>query len=119
ANFFPEGGNMITGLESVIAFKIMDDRNKGIAGEGIVVDEANDTVAQFKTLQFGMGHFKLTPLQGKEYTAILALQNGSTIKKKLPQALSKGFVMHLDDRGSNSLELSVNSNLPQENHSEI
>src|SRR5690606_16351050 len=106
-------------LESVIAFKIMDDRNKGIAGEGIVVDEANDTVAQFKTLQFGMGHFKLTPLQGKEYTALISLKNGSIIKKKLPQPLSLGFVMHLNDIGSNDLEVSVTSKLTQANSSEI
>jgi hypothetical protein len=106
--FFPEGGNLVNGLNSVVAFKINDDAGIGVEGEGIVVDQANDTVAHFKTAKFGLGKFLFKPQTGKHYTAIVTLQNNSVIKKDLPNALDNGFVMHMTDEG-NQLKVLVSS----------
>ena len=109
ANFFPEGGDLINGLSSEIAFKVNDNKNKGVDAEGAIIDKQGDTITKFKTFQFGIGHFYLNPDAGKTYTAIINFANGSVIRKDLPKAYPSGFVMHLADTGSNNLMVSVTS----------
>jgi hypothetical protein len=106
AGFFPEGGNLVNGINSVVGFKINDDSGKGIDGTGVIVDEASDTVAQFQTSKFGMGHFSFSPQKEKKYTAIITLSDSATFKKELPKALDNGYVMHLSDEG-NDIQVSV------------
>ena len=101
AQFFPEGGNLVNGIRSVIGFKINDDSGKGIDATGIIVDQASDTVAQFETKKFGMGQFSFTPEKEKRYTAIITLKDSSVIRKELPKALTNGYVMHLSEEGNN------------------
>jgi hypothetical protein len=107
ANFFPEGGTLVNGLESEIAFKVIDNKNIGISSEGVIVDGANDTIVYFKTLHAGIGHFYLSPEKGKEYTAIINCSNGSVIRQKLPGANDDGYVLHVTDTNSNSVKISV------------
>ncbi|MDQ2720186.1 MAG: hypothetical protein M3Z26_10585 [Bacteroidota bacterium] len=109
ASFFPEGGNLVNGLESLVAFKVNDNKNKGTECEGIIVDQFADTVAHFKTLQFGMGHFYLKPETGKEYTAVINFKNEVTLRKNLPKAYENGYVMHISDTGLNELKISIQS----------
>lgn len=115
ADFFPEGGNLVNGLESEIAFKVSDNKNKGAEYEGVIIDQLKDTVARFESLQFGMGHFTIKPETGKQYTAIINLENGTSIRKNLPEAYNTGYVMHLADNGSNDLKISIHASLPPEN----
>ena len=115
AAFFPEGGNLVNGLESEIAFKVSDNKNKGIDCEGVIVDQLNDTIANFKPLRFGIGHFYLKPDAGKDYTAVINCKDGSTIKENLPKAYDAGYVMHVADTVNNSLRISVATAGIQEN----
>src|SRR5882724_852629 len=48
--FFPEGGNLVEGHASKIAFKITNQYGQGISGKGVVLSTAKDTVARFETL---------------------------------------------------------------------
>ncbi len=109
ADFFPEGGNLVNGLRSEIAFKINDNKNKGVDAEGVIVDQQKDSIARFKTFQFGMGHFYFIPETGKEYAAIITCKDGTVIKKNLPKAYNAGYVMHVADTGSDNLKISVNT----------
>jgi len=119
-DFFPEGGNLVNGLQSEIAFKINDNKDKGIDAEGVILDQMHDTVTRFKTLRFGMGHFYLNPEAGKEYTAIVTCKNGASIKKDLPKAYNAGYVMHVADTGLNDLKISIKAaGLQQREHATI
>ena len=109
--FFPEGGNLVNGLNSVVAFKINNDSGKGVDGVGVVVNESQDTVAHFQSGKFGMGKFLFSPQTGKHYTAIVTLNDSSVIRKNLPDAYESGYVMHLTDEGNN-LKISVSSANP-------
>ena len=108
AQFFPEGGNLVNGLKSLVAFKINDNYGKGVDAQGEIVDQSNDTVAHFETTHLGMGNFSFTPESGKNYAAIISLQDGTTLRKSLPGAYDKGYVMHLTDEGSD-IKVSVAS----------
>jgi len=115
ASFFPEGGNLVNGLQSEIAFKINDNKNKGAVAEGVIVDQVNDTVARFKTFRFGMGHFYLSPETGKEYTAVITCKDGAVIRQSFPKAYNAGYVLHVADTGSNNVKISVSANGLQQN----
>jgi len=107
ADFFPEGGNMVNGLESMIAFKVTDNKNSGAQSEGTIVDQDKNVVANFKSLQFGMGHFSLKPESGKKYAAIINFKDGTSIIKELPEAYEEGYVMHVTDESPKELKISV------------
>ncbi|MEO8820454.1 MAG: hypothetical protein ABI267_01175 [Ginsengibacter sp.] len=108
AEFFPEGGNLVTGLKSLVAFKINDNYGNGVVGSGVIIDQSNDTIAHFQTAHSGMGNFLFTPETGKNYHAVISITGDSSITENLPNAYSGGYIMHLDDEG-NSIKITVNS----------
>ncbi len=73
--FFPEGGDMIAGINGKVAFKAVNKWGKGVAIKGHVFDENKDTIVQFEAFHRGMGYFYLKPLQGKKYFAIVRLMD--------------------------------------------
>jgi hypothetical protein len=119
ANFFPEGGNLVNGLESKIAFKVNDNRNRGAECDGIIINQFKDTVVHFKSVLFGMGYFSLRPESGKHYTAIITLKDGSSIEKDLPDSYNNGYVMHVADTGLNNIKISISAKGLQENISPL
>jgi hypothetical protein len=108
--FFPEGGNLVEGLSSKVAFKIVDQFNNPLESEGFMINQKKDTLLHFNTLRFGAGQFLFTPKNGETYFAFLKMKD-TTITVKLPAALAHGYVMHLEEAGTDQLKLSVYSNL--------
>ncbi len=107
--FFPEGGNMVNGIPSRVAFKVTDQNGKGIGCSGVIVNDKGDTVSQYNTLQFGMGSCWLTPGAGRSYTSVTVLPGGSHYMQALPAAYNEGLVMHLADTLNNQLAVYVQS----------
>ena len=71
AQFFPEGGNLVSGLKSKVAFQVTNANGKGINFSGLILNKENDTIAIIKPLKFGIGNFTFTPKTGDSYRAIL------------------------------------------------
>lgn len=91
--FFPEGGDMVTGLESSVAYKATDLYGLPVSVNGIVKDETGKQVAYFESTHDGMGRFTLTPESGKTYTAEWQDEKKQTYKTSLPPVKSKGVVL--------------------------
>jgi hypothetical protein len=107
-DLFPEGGNLVNGILSQIAFKI--NRFNGEAlGKGYVIDENNDTAARFTPFKFGMGDFYFTPDAQHRYKAVYVFDNNTFIAKQLPQIFPNGYVMHLDEESS-KISVTVRTN---------
>jgi hypothetical protein len=68
-SFLPEGGNFVINAINHIAFKAVDEKGKGIAIKGKVVDESGNEVVSFRTSYKGMGKFIMMPQEGKNYFA--------------------------------------------------
>lgn len=109
AQFFPEGGNLVYGLRSKIAFRVTDSQGNGIFFSGAIVDQQNDTVTTFQPAKFGMGSFYLTPEQGKEYSVIVDDEQKHRNTFKLPSINDSGYVMHVRDSTENELALKIDS----------
>ena len=117
AQFLPEGGNLVNGLASTVAFKVNDSYGKGVNCNGVIVDQSNDTVAHFRSSHFGMGQFMLTPQNGVSYRAVITLNDTLAITKNLPDAYNNGYVMHVSKSDTSHVNISVysSSNMPSSN----
>jgi hypothetical protein len=107
--FFPEGGNLVNGLQSKIAFKVTDQYGKGVNSKLAIVNNSNDTAQLIESVKFGMGNFKITPVAGQHYAAVITMPNGKKLTKDLPIAYNSGFVMNLLDDGGKQLKITVQS----------
>lgn len=106
--FFPEGGPMVNGIETSVAVHITDKKGKGITTKGKIVDENNNLVSFVKSQEFGLGVFKILPLEGKKYFAVLE----DNIKYPLPKALSAGYVLNTKNKGDVVL-IAITTNIPK------
>lgn len=95
--FFPEGGSLVAGIRSKIAFKAAGMRGYGIDVSGVIVDDANSEVCRFSSVHLGMGYFYLQPQPGKNYTAKLTYPDGSQADVKLPAAEASGIVLSVNN----------------------
>ena len=109
AQFFPEGGNLIEGMKSKVAFRVVDATGKGISFNGSVISPAGDTVVSFSPLKFGLGHFTFTPKSGT-YQVIIKEKNGKITTARLPGAQANGYTMMVTDTTQNRIKVTVRGN---------
>jgi len=106
---FPEGGNLVEGISSKIAFHISDQYGEGIAAEGSIVDQGRDTVAQISSGKTGNGHFILKPQSGHLYIARINIPGGKIIEKQLPAALAAGTTIQLTEDNDGRITAAIHS----------
>ncbi len=94
--FFPEGGNQVSGLNGKIAFKAVNSDGRGIDCSGMIVNQHGDTITKFQSLHNGMGSFQLRPEKNTSYMAVVRM-NDSLIRQKLPDVEEHGFVMNVSE----------------------
>ncbi len=109
--FFPEGGNLVNGLTSKVAFKVFGQDGKGVNFRGAIINQHNDTIARFRPLKFGIGNFIFKPNLKDTYKALVYINaEKKPIVKEFPSIYDQGYVMQLADN-ANQLAITVNSNV--------
>jgi len=93
--FFPEGGDLVTGIESRIAFKTNDQEGQPFAVKGNILDAQGKTITGFNSIHNGMGFIKLNPVAGQAYKAIWKDISGKTQETPLPAARSNAATLSL------------------------
>ncbi|HEY6063274.1 MAG TPA: hypothetical protein VIV35_06670, partial [Chitinophagaceae bacterium] len=96
--FFPEGGNFITGLTNTVAFKATNENGLPVPVTGNIRNDQEEVLAAFSTYHDGMGMFDLVPLSNEKYYAVL---NDDTTAHKyyLPGQTDKGIVFKVISTG--------------------
>lgn len=113
AQFFPEGGHLVTGLPAKVAFKLVDQKTgRGVDCRGALLGPANDTVARFNSLKFGMGTFAFTPLANTRYRVLLTDRQGRTLTRSLPPVDETGYTMQADETDDGQLRITVYTDQP-------
>jgi len=107
--FLPEGGQLVNGIESRVAFKAINKKGKGINCSGFILDKGNDTVSHFKTRRFGMGRLTFLPLPANEYRAFIRFEDGTIAATSLPEIHTTGFVLKCEDTDK-TLVVTVSTN---------
>jgi hypothetical protein len=105
--FFPEGGDLINGLRSKIAFKAINQDGLSEDVKGTIIDNSGNEVAAFNTQHLGMGAFPLEPQKGKQYVAKVTAANGDAFTTQLPVAKDEGFTLSINNNLGDSLYVKV------------
>ncbi len=93
--FYPEGGNLVSGVESGVAFQATDKYGMPIEVSGIIINERKEEVARFSPVHNGRGVFFFTPASGK-HKAIVSYGDKKQ-EVDMPLSLPEGFVMEVDN----------------------
>lgn len=107
--FFPEGGDLVEGLESNIAFKAVDEFGKPADIEGVVKTKSGKVAAEFVSYHNGMGAFEFEPKIGEDYQVYITKPAGIKKAYKLPESLKRGWVLNIDENDNENLVVIVNS----------
>ncbi|RNL55415.1 TonB-dependent receptor plug domain-containing protein [Pedobacter jejuensis] len=102
-SFYPEGGQLVNGLNSKVGFKMVASNGKGVVGTGSVVDDTGKHILRFATGHGGLGAFNFLPQKGKSYTAIINFADGSKQTIMIPKAQQSGYVIDADNSNSDTL----------------
>jgi hypothetical protein len=95
---FPEGGTLVHGLKSNVAFKAVNHNGLPERVSGILL-ENNDTISKFNSAHDGMGSFSFIPLANKNYKVKLTSPKTDSIFS-MPKIHPKGISFQLEKRDS-------------------
>lgn len=108
--FFPEGGDLIDGISSRIAFKALGSDGLSLPVSGYIADQNQNHLIDFKSEFAGMGSFKIKPSVSNSYTAHIKFEDGSEKTIPLPKVRAKGYVLSADNSDPAELKIKVSSN---------
>lgn len=97
-DFFPEGGELISGKTQKVAFKAINSSGLSEDIDGLVIADNGDTISTFKSAHAGMGVFLISCESDKSYYAIV--ENKDNIQKKyhLPKPTTAKAALTLNGR---------------------
>ncbi|TFF34106.1 alpha-2-macroglobulin family protein [Mucilaginibacter psychrotolerans] len=108
--FFPEGGELITGVRSKVAFKAIGNNGLGINIKGTITDNDGNVVANLASQHLGMGVFALIPEAGKTYKANIEYADGSKSTYDLPRIKASGINLSVFNNDSENLSIKISAN---------
>lgn len=94
--FLPEGGHLVNGLFSKVAFKAMgaDGRSRDV--KGVILNRENKIVADLASHKDGMGSFRFLPDVEDSYLAEIESPAGK-VRFPLPQIVKSGTTLSVDN----------------------
>ncbi|SOD14413.1 TonB-dependent receptor [Pedobacter xixiisoli] len=97
-SFFPEGGDLIYGIKSIVGFKAVGDDGLGVKIAGEIVDDKGKLITKINTENLGMGRFSFVPESDRKYFANVRSDNGGYVKEHLPVVKQNGFVINVENK---------------------
>jgi hypothetical protein len=88
--FFPEGGDLIAGVDNFIAFAATDDHGLPVNVKGKIRDASGKDILDFSSVHDGMGKFQLSPDKADQFTAWWKDSTGIEQKTELPAVKRTG-----------------------------
>lgn len=106
--FFPEGGNIIAGVENRVAFKATDNDGYPLSCNGYIEDQAGKKIIDISTEHDGFGAFAFPVEAGKQYTAVIIAGSSSKLTFKLPTAKAEGIAMQVNNSNASRIFVVLN-----------
>lgn len=107
--FYPEGGDLVDGLISKMAFKALNEFGKPADIKGVIKDSDDNTITNFESFHNGMGAFNLEPKIGKTYYAVITHPKGINKKYSLPKSLKRGWTINVNNSEKEKLAITIQS----------
>ncbi|MBQ8365341.1 MAG: SEL1-like repeat protein [Bacteroidaceae bacterium] len=113
-NFYPEGGHLVRGIESRVAYEVLGEKGVDVNNEVVVYADGKELL-RTTPQHMGKGSFTLTPEEGVKYTAEVYINNdkgkGKKHKFKFPAIEKEGVAMAVKEAGD-SIMFSIKNNYP-------
>ena len=106
-SFFPEGGQLLTGLTNKVAFKSLGNDGYGVDITGILSDSENKEILSFSSTHLGMGCFNFIPEKRKTYKVTVQSKGISKEYTLLPATEGLALSARQDDKSVNLTILST------------
>lgn len=103
---FPEGGNLVAGVQNRVAFKAVNKAGYPVDVKGTLL-KGDAPVLDFRAEHAGMGSFLFTPQKNTKYHIRLADNKDSSYA--LPMAAESGISIHLVKNDADSLTFKIRS----------
>jgi hypothetical protein len=94
-SFFPEGGDLVAGIENNIAFKADDAFGQPHKISGILYEQSGKAVLNFNSIHNGMGKFLLVPEKQDVFYSIWKDEKGAEHRTDLPVVKTSGIVLRV------------------------
>ena len=98
-SFFPEGGYLIDGIPTKVAFKALDEKGMPAKVKGVLLENGKD-IAKLESVHDGMGFVFILPIKGASYKAVLS--DGREFP--FAEVVSSGLSVHLRKQTDEYLE---------------
>jgi hypothetical protein len=110
--FFPESGELVHGIRSMVGFKALEYNGKGKSVSGEIINNKGDVLTRFKSNELGMGIFIFdNPDKDSTYFARLKSVSDSNLSNiyPLPKVSPQGNVLSVLKNGD-EIQLTASSN---------
>ncbi|WP_136481065.1 MG2 domain-containing protein [Cognatitamlana onchidii] len=107
--FFPEGGDLVIGMECVLGAIVKDSEGNGLALEGKIVDDNGHLVTFFNSYKFGLGWTSILVKPNTQYYLQIPYNN-TLFKYPLPDAILKGYTFRVTNFGKH-VNINVSTNI--------
>ncbi|HET6991814.1 MAG TPA: MG2 domain-containing protein, partial [Bacteroidia bacterium] len=111
---YPEGGDLVNGIQSNVAFRALNEFGKPADIEGVVLTEKGSQVASLASFHQGMGAFSFNPQPNEKYHVQITKPEGITESYPLPEALPRGYVMNIDNSKKGEVGVAISSTETEE-----
>jgi hypothetical protein len=108
--FFPEGGEIILGVPTQVAFKAMNSKGLGVNLTGTVTDQDGNQITTLTSAHAGMGSFYLNTEPNKTYKANITFKDGSKKTVELPKSVPSGITLQVNNTNAESVNLKIIAN---------
>lgn len=92
-NLFPEGGDLIAGLNCRVYLEAKTPAQKPADIAGVVLNSSGVQIAEFKTEHEGRGRFNFVPKLDETYTLQITQPSGIATTFKLPEVKAQGATL--------------------------
>ncbi len=92
--FYPEGGRLVKGIESRVAFRVTNEKGMPVDTVAYITGTDGNIVGTVGTVRDGCGWFAITP-DSVPYAFAFSTQKKAE-RFRLPQALPEGWAMNVD-----------------------
>jgi hypothetical protein len=114
--FFPEGGHLIHGIESKVAFLAKNENGKGIGLQGFIKNNLDSIVLHFESNNLsdsnkaqGLGYFLFKPDAGQTYQVFVKINTGETYSFSLPTIMNQGYTLKVEDADSENFTIKIHN----------
>ncbi len=113
--FFPEGGDLVNGLVSKVAFKANNQWGVPVSVVGVVQGSDGNVVDSLTSEHDGMGSFFIKPAPGVTYSASWTDGSGQTFHSDLPRAATGGASLQVQPHAGQAMVIvrRTDDHLPQ------